>query len=141
MGGYNPRPGSPRDYIHHGTHASSTAVGNYFEWANQYGFASGTAKGVAPRSHFAVYKVGGSNQAASDVLAGMDQAVSDGVNVMLISLHLDAVPYYKDVIAIASLAAVERGVFVICSAANMSRSNSTFNGAPWITTAILLQEK
>lgn len=114
---------------------SSTAAGNYVPGASQNGFAAGTAKGVAPRAYLAMYKVGTmEKQAASDILAAMDQAASDGVDIMSLSLAMDKlVPHFEDPIAIASLAAVELGISVICAVGNQGRPNTTENGAPWIT--------
>ncbi|KAK8547884.1 hypothetical protein V6N13_123309 [Hibiscus sabdariffa] len=129
---------SPRDFDGHGTHTSSTAAGNHVLGVSHFGLARGTASGIAPHAHVAMYKVlwetDSGNSAASDVLAGMDQAIADGVDIMSISLGFDQVPYFDDLIAIASLSAVEKGIVVVCAAGNNGSRNSTYNGAPWITT-------
>ncbi|XP_050365713.1 subtilisin-like protease SBT3 [Argentina anserina] len=128
---------SPRDWFSHGTHTSSTAAGNHVPGASHFGYAKGTARGVAPRAHVAMYKVGWNNSDfyASDFLAGMDQAISDGVDIMSLSVSYDVVPYFKDPIAIASLSAIESGIVVVCAAGNTwGAPNSINNGAPWITT-------
>ncbi|XVE55866.1 hypothetical protein DITRI_Ditri03aG0191500 [Diplodiscus trichospermus] len=129
---------SPRDFDGHGTHTSSTAAGNHVLGVSHFGYARGTASGVAPHAHIAMYKVmwetDSGNSAASDVLAGMDQAIADGVDIMSLSLGFDQTPYFNDVIAIASLSAVEKGILVVCAAGNDGGRNSTYNGAPWITT-------
>ncbi|KAL0642556.1 hypothetical protein Bca4012_040846 [Brassica carinata] len=128
---------SPRDDTGHGTHTSSTAAGSVVEGASLLGFANGTARGVASRARVAIYKVcwryGGC--LSSDILAGMDKAIEDNVNVMSISISEIAVDYYGDIMAIGAFAAMERGIFVSCSAGNRGPSSySVRNVAPWITT-------
>uniref|UniRef100_A0A5B6ZMU9 Putative subtilisin-like protease n=1 Tax=Davidia involucrata TaxID=16924 RepID=A0A5B6ZMU9_DAVIN len=130
---------SARDFNGHGTHTSSTAAGTHVLGASHFGYARGTARGVAPGAHIAMYKVLWATDtletAASDVLAGMDQAIADGVNIMSLSLGFTQTPYFKDVIAIASLQAIEKGIVVICAAGNDGPApNTTYNGAPWIIT-------
>ena len=93
---------------------------------------------MAPRAHVAMYKIAWDNDSdesfVSDVLAGMDQAISDGVDIMSLSLGFEFLSYYNDVIAIASLSAIEKGIVVVCAAGNNWAYNSTQNGSPWITT-------
>lgn len=118
---------------------SSTAAGNYVHGASHFGYASGTSKGVAPTARIVMYKVAWAdtlgNIAASDLLAAMDQSIVDGVDILSLSLGLGQAPYFKDVIAIATLSARERGISVICAAGNFRPdAYSTVNGAPWITT-------
>ncbi|KAK6256577.1 hypothetical protein QUC31_000036 [Theobroma cacao] len=126
---------SPRDFLGHGTHTSSTAAGNHVPGASQFGYAKGIARGIAPRAHVAMYKVSsGPFIVESDVLAAMDQAISDGVDIMSLSLGFQQTPYFQDIIAIASLSAIQKGIVVVCAAGNDGAQNSTHNAAPWITT-------
>lgn len=131
---------SPRDADGHGTHTASTAAGRYSFKASMEGFASGIAKGVAPKARLAVYKVCWKDSGCfdSDILAAFDAAVSDGVDVISISVGGgDGIssPYYLDPIAIGSYGAVSRGVFVSSSAGNDGPNGmSVTNLAPWITT-------
>lgn len=73
--------------------------------------------------------------ASSDILAAIDKAVSDGVDILSLSLGGSSRPYYSDSIAVASFGAVQNGVFVSCSAGNSGPSPSTVsNIAPWLIT-------
>ena len=87
-------------------------------------------------SRIAAYKVCWTEGCANaDILAAIDRAVADGVDVLSLSLGGSASAFYKDDIAIATFGAVRNGVFVSCSAGNSGPSSSTVsNIAPWIMT-------
>ncbi|KAL0007207.1 hypothetical protein SO802_008709 [Lithocarpus litseifolius] len=127
---------SARDFSGQGTHTASTAVGNHVPGVSYIGYARGTARGVAPHARLAVYKVAWLRGLAtsSDILAGMEKAISDGVDIMSLSLGLKQTPNFEDLIAIASLSAIEKGIFVVCAAGNEYNFKTTKNEAPWITT-------
>ncbi|KAB1222143.1 Subtilisin-like protease [Morella rubra] len=128
---------SARDTSGHGTMVSAIAAGNYVEKVSFSGYAEGTAKGVAPYSRVAAYKVSwNEGTRASDVLAGIDQAVADGCDVICISLGFSRRIIYEDPIAIASFAAMEKGIVVSTVAGNSGPGfKSTKNGFPWVLTA------
>ncbi|XP_002526537.2 subtilisin-like protease SBT1.2 [Ricinus communis] len=127
---------SPRDSHGHGTHTSSTAGGASVPMASVLGNGAGIARGMAPGAHIAVYKVCWLNGCySSDILAAMDVAIRDGVDVLSLSLGGFPLPLFADSIAIGSFRAIEHGISVICAAGNNGPlQNSVANEAPWIAT-------
>ncbi|KAI5656713.1 hypothetical protein M9H77_25506 [Catharanthus roseus] len=127
--------GSPVDQNGHGTHTASTAAGNFVKGANAFGNANGTAVGVAPLAHLAIYKVCNVGCSESAILAAMDSAIDDGVDILSLSLGGSSKPFYSDNIALGAYSAIEKGIFVSCSAGNNGPfSSSLSNEAPWILT-------
>ncbi|KAL7167376.1 hypothetical protein ACSBR2_037942 [Camellia fascicularis] len=128
--------GPPIDDFGHGTHTASTAAGNFVEGANLSGQANGTASGMAPLAHLAMYKVCGDYGCAEvDILAAMDAAVEEGVDILSLSLGGPPGPFYDDAIALGAFGATKKGVFVSCSAGNSGPFNTSLsNEAPWILT-------
>ncbi|KAL0398400.1 UNVERIFIED_CONTAM: Subtilisin-like protease SBT5.6 [Sesamum radiatum] len=138
---------SPRDMDGHGTHTSSTVGGRRVTSVSALGgFASGTASGGAPLARLAIYKVcwaipgqgkeGGNTCFEEDMLAAIDDAIADGVDVLSISIGTRVpVAYDEDGIAIGALHAIKKNIVVACSAGNSGPAPSTLsNPAPWIIT-------
>ncbi|KAI3460196.1 hypothetical protein Pfo_016859 [Paulownia fortunei] len=123
---------SARDVDGHGTHVASIAAGNYVDGVSFFGYAPGTARGVAPRARLAVYKVLWNGGVSSDILAGIDQAVADGVDILSISLGTRVINLYENPLSIASFGAREKGILVCLSAGNRGPSVRTIrSGIPW----------
>jgi len=132
---------SPRDYNGHGTHTSSTAGGNYGVMPTGAAAAFGTISGIAPRARVAMYKALWSTQAgdtasgqSADLVAAIDQAVADGVDVINYSIS-GSTSNFLDPVEISFLYAADAGVFVAASAGNSGPTTSTVaHPSPWITT-------
>ncbi|TVU35232.1 hypothetical protein EJB05_17110 [Eragrostis curvula] len=139
---------SPRDHDGHGTHTASTVAGRVVRGASALGgFAAGAASGGAPLARVAAYKVcwpiPGPNPNMentcfeADMLAAMDDAVGDGVDVMSVSIGSVGAPlrFADDGIAVGALHAARRGVVVVCSGGNSGPKPATVsNLAPWLLT-------
>ncbi|KAK6119412.1 hypothetical protein DH2020_046842 [Rehmannia glutinosa] len=128
---------SPRDSQGHGTHTASTAGGgNVVKGASFLGLAKGSAAGMRYTARIAAYKACYQlGCASSDILAAMEQAVKDGVDVLSLSLGGSLKPFYNDNTAIAAFGAIQNGVIVSFSAGNSGPSKSTVsNVAPWMMT-------
>lgn len=128
---------SARDGDGHGTHTTSTIAGSEVVGASLFGLAMGTARGGAPTARLAVYKACWFNLCSdADVLAAMDDAISDGVDIL--SLSLGPAPpqpaYFSNAISIGAFHAFQRDVVVSCSAGNSFFPGTVTNAAPWILT-------
>nr|GMC77425.1 subtilisin-like protease SBT1.4 [Ipomoea batatas] len=128
---------SPRDTNGHGTMCTSIAAGSVVANASFVGYAPGEARGMAIKARIAAYKVCWSAGCSdADNLAGLDQAVEDGVDVISVSIARPApVPYHLDNIAIGAFGAMQQGVVVSCGVGNSGPDIATAdNVAPWILT-------
>jgi subtilisin family serine protease len=132
---------SPRDYNGHGTHTASTAGGNSGVTLTGAAALFGEISGIAPRARIAAYKALWSTQDAaqasgfgSDLVAAIDQAVADGVDVINYSVS-GTRTNFLDPAEISFLFAADAGIFVSASAGNEGPGNFTVaHPSPWITT-------
>ncbi|MCD7465189.1 hypothetical protein HAX54_000754 [Datura stramonium] len=132
---------SPFDGDGHGTHTASIAAGNHGIPVVVAGHHFGDASGMAPRAHVAVYKAlyksfGGF---AADVVAAIDQAALDGVDIINLSITPNRRPpgvaTFFNPIDMALLSAVKAGIFVVQAAGNTGPSpKSVSSFSPWIFT-------
>ena len=130
---------SPADYAGHGTRTASTAAGDARRQVKAGGIALGGVTGAAPDARVASYKVcwaaeGGTDSCmTSDALAGIDQAVADGVDVL--SYGVAGAPAdVVDPVELAFMHAADAGVFVATAAGNGGRGASPGHPSPWTTT-------
>ncbi|KAL8033860.1 hypothetical protein ABFX02_13G184000 [Erythranthe guttata] len=132
---------SPYDADGHGTHTAAIAAGNHGIAVVVSGHHFGNASGMAPRSHVAVYKAlyksfGGF---AADVVAAIDQAAQDGVDIISLSITPNRRPpgiaTFFNPIDMALLSAVKSGIFVVQAAGNTGPSPKSISSfSPWIFT-------
>ncbi|KAK4713212.1 hypothetical protein R3W88_019119 [Solanum pinnatisectum] len=113
--------GTPLDENGHGTHTSSVADGNFVNGANVLAIANGTASGMAPLAHVAMYKV--------------YAAIEDGVDALSISICSKFNQFWSGVIAEGGFTAMQKGILVSCSAGNTGPLPGTVNNRdPWLLT-------
>ncbi|XP_042408017.1 subtilisin-like protease SBT2.5 [Zingiber officinale] len=133
---------SPLDGDGHGSHTAAIAAGNNGIPVRMHGYEFGRASGMAPRARIAVYKVlyrlfGGY---VSDVVAAIEQAVLDGVDILNLSVGPNSPPTttrstFLNPFDAALLSAVKAGVFVAQAAGNGGPFPKTLvSFSPWITT-------
>lgn len=124
----------------HGSHVGSTAVGNAGVPVTLRGQSYGKISGVAPAAKMAVYKVCFTSVTypdttcyTSDSLAAVDQAVTDGVDV--INYSISSGDDLQEPVDLAFFNAAAAGIFIAASAGNSGPGPSTVNHVvPWLTT-------
>ncbi|XP_072958477.1 subtilisin-like protease SBT2.3 [Typha angustifolia] len=132
---------SPFDGDGHGTHTASIAAGNHGIPVIVAGHHFGNASGMAPHAHIAVYKAlyksfGGF---AADVVAAIDQAAEDGVDIISLSITPNRRPpglaTFFNPIDMSLLSAIKAGIFVVQAAGNTGPSPKSMSSfSPWIFT-------
>ena len=132
---------SPRDYGGHGTHTASTAAGDYGVDMKVMGRDYGKGSGMAPHARLAIYKAlwavdasGGGSGTDADIVAAIDAAVADGVDVINYSISGSG-STYVNATGLAFLRAAKAGVFVATSAGNTGPGDATVGKTyPWVTS-------
>ncbi|KAK1367483.1 Subtilisin-like protease [Heracleum sosnowskyi] len=133
---------SPLDGDGHGSHTAAIAAGNNGIPVNMHGYEVGKASGMAPRARIAVYKAlyrlfGGF---VSDVVAAIEQAVHDGVDILNLSVGPNGPPAttkttFLNPFDAVLLSAVKAGVFVVQAAGNGGPFPKTvLSYSPWIAS-------
>ncbi|KAL8053721.1 hypothetical protein ABFX02_05G091700 [Erythranthe guttata] len=124
--------------IGHGTHTASTAAGNFVGGAGLFGNAGRNAAGIAPLAHLSIYQACGFDGCPnSAVAAAIDAAIDDGVHIISISLGDGYHHFPVDIIAIDAHRAMQKGIFVSCSAGNDGFVGSVTTDRKITTTAVL----
>ena len=132
---------SPRDYNGHGTHTASTAGGDHDVDVSGPASVFGEISGIAPRARIAAYKAlwstedgSTANGYTSDMVAAIDKAVADGVDVINYSVSGSSTDFLEPT-EVAFLNAAAAGIFVAASAGNDGPAASTVaHPGPWLTT-------
>ncbi|OVA19237.1 Peptidase S8/S53 domain [Macleaya cordata] len=143
-GAFNPSIdfASPLDGDGHGSHTAAIAAGNNGIPLRMHGFEFGRASGMAPRARIAVYKAlyrlfGGF---VADVVAAIEQAVHDGVDILNLSVGPNSPPAttrttFLNPFDATLLSAVKAGIFVVQAGGNGGPFPKTLvSYSPWITS-------
>lgn len=127
---------SPYDTDGHGTRMATIAAGAADEQVRVARHRLGRFSGVAPRARVAAYKACWSAPdpdddgcATADVVAAIDQAAADRVDVLNLSI---GGPSSIDTVERALLGAVEQGVVVVAAAGNAGERAYAAHPAPWV---------
>ena len=149
IGAWDFAPGdgtNPYDEDGHGTHTASTSAGNWVE-ATTYSTEADPAerfeatrviKGVAPRANVIAYDVCAGGCPLTAIVAGIDQAIADEVDVINYSIGSAAASNpWTDADALGFLNARAAGIDVATSAGNAGPGAATVGSpadVPWITS-------
>ncbi len=125
---------TPEDSNGHGSHTASTAAGNIITqtMTAATGVAiTDTISGVAPHANVIAYDVCSTGCPTGSIIAGVDQGVLDGVDVLNYSISGGGDPWISS-IEQAFLGAYNAGIFAAQSAGNNGPgAGTTAKNAPW----------
>ena len=135
----------PYDHHSHGSHTASTAAGNYIEEAVLYGPTTSytdSISGMAPHANIIAYDVCGEFCYNTDVIAAVNKAIENGVDVINESIGVGSDPFSGEK-QIAYLNAVSAGIFYARSAGNDGPDSATVGPEPpWtLSTAALTHNR
>lgn len=132
-------PDGPADNDGHGSHTASTVAGNFVSAslvAPTTVYAANIS-GVAPHASIIAYDAcGQAGCPGSALVAAINQAVADGVDVINYSIGGGSRDPWQSADALAFLAALDAGIFVAVSAGNEGPGAATMGSpanAPWVT--------
>ncbi|CAL0319819.1 unnamed protein product [Lupinus luteus] len=127
---------SARDYNGHGTHTLSKTTGNFVYGVSVFGLGNGIASGASPKAPVASNKVccDYSSCNDADILAPTEAVITDGVDVIFLSLGPDEPKeYFNNSIAIGTFHAFLNGLVVVSSAGNDGpKSYNILNSKQWV---------
>lgn len=130
---------TPEDTNGHGSHTASTTAGNVLD-ADLVAptiTISRQISGVAPHANIISYKVCITTCPLTSILAAINQATLDVVDVINYSIGGSANDPWQDLDALAFLNARNAGIFVATSAGNSGPGEGTIGSpadAPWVFT-------
>ncbi|ANB01644.1 S8 family serine peptidase [Ectothiorhodospira sp. BSL-9] len=129
----------------HGTHVAATAVGNFVREVTVYAPSglrlNANISGVAPHANLIAYHAYSNEDGFfrdSALIAAVEQAVMDGVDVLNLSLGgADYNPWEDSVLGLPLLTAIDLGIHVVVAAGNSGPDAATVDtpgDAPWVFT-------
>ncbi|MDH3589669.1 MAG: S8 family serine peptidase, partial [Gammaproteobacteria bacterium] len=130
----------------HGSHAAGVAVGNLIldvpfvdAGGNPTGLVFDQISGVAPRANIVAYLACGQGGCqGADLIAAIDAATADGVDVINYSIGGGPDDPWNDGDSLALLGSRDAGIFVATSVGQSGPSAGTIGSpanAPWLTSA------
>ncbi|MBT8135421.1 MAG: S8 family serine peptidase, partial [Gammaproteobacteria bacterium] len=133
------------DWSGHGSHTAGTSGGNLVLdvplvdfGGNPTGITMDKITGVAPRANISAYMACGDGGCpGSDLIAAIDSATADGVDVINYSIGGGPTNPWGDADSLAFLGSRDAGIFVATSASNSGPGASTVGSpadAPWLTS-------
>jgi len=140
IGRWNLAPGadSSEDTNGYGTLVTGLAAGNRLTDESGVGdFSATLVTGVAPRANIISYRVCLSTCAGTAILAAFEQAIADGVDVLVITTGSQGRSPWEASYALAALAARDAGISVAFAVNSGGPAPGTLNlslAAPWVAS-------